>query len=311
MSTTPGRWRAILAILFLRDVPFWQSSQRRRIGRVGAFGCYTYLGVLVVLLALENRFLYPGASRETWFNPPVDLNVRDVELTSASSGTVHAWWVTPPAWSPERGAILYSHGNGGNLSGRSSNLRRWRKELDRAVLVYDYPGYGKSSGQPSEAGCYEAGDAAYRWLVEEQKVPAKEVILMGSSLGGAIATDLAARHESRMLILCSTFTSFPDMAQKKFPWLPSRWLVTNKLNTVAKIDKVNCPVLITHGTADPLIPFWMGQRLFEVARKPKRFLELTGHPHAHPHQPMFYEAVRAFLKETERPVETGRLDARP
>src|SRR5262249_2875527 len=86
MSTTPSRWRAVLAILSLRDVPFWQSSRRRRIGRVGAFGCYTYLGVLVVLLALENHFLYPGASRETWFAPPGDLNVRDVELTSASGG---------------------------------------------------------------------------------------------------------------------------------------------------------------------------------------------------------------------------------
>lgn len=291
--------KALIAILLLRDVPFWTRSGWRRLGRFGAFACYTYLGVLLVLLALENHFLFPAASREQWFAPPGELHAIDVELLSSDGNTIHAWWTQPDGWTPERGVIHYSHGNGGNLSGRGLNLVRWRRELDRAVFIYDYPGYGKSSGKPTEAGCYAAGEAAYRYLVEEKKVPAQEVILLGSSLGGAIATELATHHECRALLLCSPFTSFPDMAQKTFPWLPARWLVSNKLDNLAKIDKVGCPVFIVHGTADGLVPFWMGERLFERAKEPKRFLRLEGYGHAHPVQREYYEAVRAILAATK------------
>ena len=298
MSPTPrSRLREILAILLLLDMPFWMKSTRRRILRLAAVAAYTYVGVLLVLLALENSFLFPASSRDDWYNPPPHLAIRDVELHSADGNILHAWWTEPQGWAPSRGVVLYSHGNGGNLSGRGTTLSRWRKELGRAVLIYDYPGYGKSSGKPTEAGCYAACEAAYRHLVEERGVPAKEVILLGSSLGCAMSIDLATHHECRALVLCSPFTSFPDMAQKTFPWLPARWLVRNKLDNLAKIDRVNCPVFITHGTADALVPYGMGERLFEKAREPKRFLRLQDHPHAHPDQREFYEAVRAFLGE--------------
>ena len=299
MNPVPrSRVRETLAILLLRDVPFWTKSAPRRLLRLGAVVAYTYLGVLLVLLALENTFLFPAASRHDWYNAPPQLGVRDVEFPSADGNTLHAWWTEPPGWAPPRGAVLYSHGNGGNLSGRGTTVTRWRGELDRAVLIYDYPGYGKSTGKPTEAGCYAACEAAYRHLVEERGVPANEVILLGSSLGGAMSIELATHYECRALVLCSPFTSFPDMAQKTFPWLPARWLVRNKLDNLAKIDRVNCPVFITHGTADALVPYWMGERLYEKAREPKRFLRLPDHPHAHPHQAEFYDAVRAFLDAT-------------
>ena len=98
------------------------------------------------------------------------------------------------------------------------------------MLIYDYPGFGKSTGRPTEQGGYAAIDAAHDWLVEREKVPANEVILVGSSLGGAFATDLASRIECRMLVLVNAFTSFPDMAQKRVPdscrragWCRTRW----------------------------------------------------------------------------------------
>jgi fermentation-respiration switch protein FrsA (DUF1100 family) len=301
MGNPPPRRRAreALAVLLLRDVPFWVQSPRRRALRLVAALAYTYVGVLLVLLALENRFLFPASSaREEWFDPPAHTDIRDVELPSADGNTIHAWWIEPPGWSASRGAVLYSHGNGGNLSGRGLNIARWSKELGRAVLIYDYPGYGKSSGRPTEAGCYAAGEAGYRHLVEGWNVPAKETIQLGSSLGGGIATELATRHDCRMLILCSPFTSVPDMAQKMFPWLPARWLARNKFNNLAKIDKVGCPVFIAHGTADTLVPFWMGERLYAQAREPKAFLRLEGFYHAHPHQAEFFEAVRGFLGRT-------------
>jgi fermentation-respiration switch protein FrsA (DUF1100 family) len=101
-----------------------------------------------------------------------------------------------------------------------------------------------------------------------------------------------------MVVSCSTFTSFPDMAQQQFPWLPGRWLVRNRLDNLAKVGKLTCPVFLVHGTADTLIPHWMGERLRDAANEPKRFVSLPGHPHAHPDQPEVYESVRAFLAET-------------
>lgn len=295
---TTARLREILAIAFLREVPFWTSSGWRRLGRGFAFVAYLYVGVLVVLLALENYFLFPGARDERWTDLSAQFGVREVELTSADGNTIHAVWTAPPGWSPARGAVLYSHGNGGNLSQRWSSLERWRKELDRGVLIYDYPGYGKSTGRPTEAGCYAAAEAAHRWLVEEQGIPEQEILLLGPSLGGAMAIELATRHSCRMVVVCSAFTSFPDMAQKTFPWLPARWLVRNRLDNLAKIRTLSCPVFLVHGTADTLIPHWMGEALRDAANEPKRFLSLPNHPHAHPHQREFYEAVRAFLADT-------------
>ena len=121
--------------------------------------------------------------------------------------------------------------------------------------MFDYPGFGRSSGQPSEAGCYAAGDAAYDWLREVQKVPGERIILYGGSLGGGTATDLASRRPHRALVLVACFTSFPDMAQTRFPWLPGRWLVHNRFDNLGKIADCRGPVFIAHGTRDGLIPF--------------------------------------------------------
>jgi fermentation-respiration switch protein FrsA (DUF1100 family) len=88
------------------------------------------------------------------------------------------------------------------------------------------------------------------------------------------------------------------MAQKTVPWLPVRWLVSNRLDNLDKIDQVRGPVFIAHGTVDNVVPYWMGERLHEKAREPKRFFRLDNHPHMHPSRPAFFQAVREFLDET-------------
>jgi fermentation-respiration switch protein FrsA (DUF1100 family) len=288
-----------VAILLLRDVPFWQRSWARRICRMLAFTAYLYVGVLLVLLALENFFLFPGSTFAMgWAEPSSELGIVELDLPSADGNTIHAWWTALPHWTPQHGAILYSHGNGSNLSGRQGNLRLWRQHSGKGVLIYDYPGYGKSSGSPTEAGCYAAADAAYDWLTAEKKVPADQIILLGSSLGGAMAVDLAVRRPHRALILINPFTSFPDMAQRAFPWLPARWLVRNRLDNLGKISKCTRPIFITHGTADSVIPFAQGERLFQAAPEPKRFLKRPGDVHNHPVDDSFFQAVLAFLDDT-------------
>lgn len=298
-SSDPPRSRQILGTLLLRKVPFWQRSRGRRVARLLVLACYVYVAGLLVLLALEDRLLFCGATlARTWCEPPDYLRVREVTFDSATGDRIHTWFVAPDGWEPRRGAVLISHGNGNNLSSESGRAYRWREASGRAVLLYDYPGYGKSSGRPSEAGCYASGEAALKWLTEDQAVPATEIILVGESMGGAIAVELATRHKARLLILHGAFTSFPDMAQNRFPFYPSRYLVHNRMDNEAKIPFIQCPVLMTHGTADNVVPFNKGERLFAAAHEPKQFIRVEGGGHGPPNGDDFFETVRLFLSKT-------------
>lgn len=297
----PARSRQIVATLLLHRAPFWQVSRRRRVARLVVLACYLYIATLLVLLALEDRLLFPGATfARPWREPPNSLRVRDLTFDSATGDRIHGWFSAPEGWTPHRGAILISHGNGGNLSRLGDRAYRWRESCGRAVLLYDYPGYGKSSGRPSEGGCYAAGEAALRWLIEGQGVPAAEVILVGESMGGSIAVELATRYRVRLLVLHGAFTSFPDMAQVRFPCFPSRYLVHNRMDNEAKIGLTQCPVLITHGTADSVVPSRQGERLFAAAHEPKQFVRMEGHGHGPPNKEDFFEMVRQFLAKTAR-----------
>lgn len=296
-----ARSKEILRVALLRRVPFWRRSRGHGLLRLVLLAGCVYVASFLGLMTLEDHLLFPGATiARPWCEPPGYLKVRELDFRSAAGDLIHAWFTAPEGWEPRRGAILYSHGNGGNLSRLSGRAYRWREPLGRAVLLYDYPGFGKSSGRPSEDGCYSAGEAAFQWLVEDQGVPASEVVLLGESIGGAIAVELATRCRTRLLVLEGAFTSFPDMAQFRFGIFPCRYVVHNQMNNEEKIGRVQCPVLIAHGTADDIVPFVQGERLFAAAREPKQFVRLEGHGHPPPNEKSFFETVVQFLSNTAR-----------
>jgi fermentation-respiration switch protein FrsA (DUF1100 family) len=275
-------------------------SWRRRLLRLAALLALGYGGILALLLLFENRLVFnPVRAGDAWHQPPDD-RVQDVALRAADGTALHAWWCPTEGWEPAHGAVLYFHGRGGNVSTHSGAKRRWQQgPLHQAVLVVDYPGYGRSEGSPSEAGCYAAADAAYDWLTGVQGVPPGRVLIYGESLGGGVAVELASRRDHRALVLVSTFTSMPDMAAQLFPWLPGRWLVRNQFDNLARIGRCRRPVFIAHGTADGLIPFAQGQRLFAAANEPKQFLTMEGHHHGEAPPPDFDEALARFLDAAE------------
>lgn len=262
-----------------------------------------YLGIILVLMFLENKLIFhPVKAAEEWLAPPNAL-VQDVEFRLVDGTRLHGWWCPTGDWQPDQGAMLYCHGNAGNLSYRSGLLGRWLTEMHQAVFIFDYPGYGRSEGSPSEAGCYAAADGAYDWLTQVQKVSPERVTLYGGSLGGAVAVDLASRRPHRALILVKTFTSMPDEAQAVYPWLPARWLVRSRFDSLAKIGRCTRPIFIAHGSTDQLIPFRLGQKLFEAANEPKRFCEMVGNDHNDGLTVAFYDELRTFLhRHAEQPV---------
>lgn len=248
------------------------------------------------MLAFENSLVYqPTPAAEDW-RVPAHSRTQDVWLTSPDGTKLHAWWLPHDG---AKGAVLVSHGNGGNLSHRGRLAADLHDTLGYSVLMYDYPGYGKSEGKPSEAGCYAAGDAAFQWLTDDRKVPANQIVLLGESLGGGVATELATRHDHRALVLLFTFTSLPDAAKFHYPWLPTRMLMSNRFDNRSKLAACKKPVFIAHGTADTIIPFSQGEELYTIANEPKRFLRMDGHDH-NGHLPAeFVTGLRDFLAEVK------------
>lgn len=253
-----------------------------------------YVGVLVVLMLLESKLVFhPVSAAQDWQSPPADT--RDVTLTLADGTRVHAWWCPRPGSDK---AVLYCHGNGGNLSHRAGSVRKLRDSLNASVLIFDYPGYGKSEGVPTEQGCYQAADAAYDWLMNEQSVEPCRLLLYGDSLGGGVAVNLAGRKEHGGLVLIRTFTTLPDVGATIYPWLPVRWVMRHRFDSLGTIGSCCRPVFVAHGTADRLIPFVLGKRLYEAANEPKSFYAMEGLDHNDPLPAEMYARLGEFLRES-------------
>jgi fermentation-respiration switch protein FrsA (DUF1100 family) len=259
-----------------------------------------YVGLVAMLLFLENKLVYqPRSADQEWVPPPIN-EIQDVYLTCADGTRVHAWYCPCPE-SDE--ALLYCHGNGGNVSHRGASIVKVRELLKVSVLIIDYPGYGKSEGGPSEQGCYQAADAAHAWLTDEKKFAPKKILLYGASLGGGVITDLASRKDHRALVLIKTFTSLPDVASELYWWLPvpKHALMRNRFDSLSKIASCRRPVFIAHGTRDELIPYAHGERLYQAANEPKRFLPIEGDGHNNALPEEFFPALKDFLQK--HPVE--------
>jgi hypothetical protein len=234
-----------------------------------------YVALVLVLFFFQSHLLYlPNVPSRAVVVTPEDagLAYEPVTITTEDSVTLDGWFV--PA-SQARGLLLFFHGNAGNISHRLDSLKIFN-ELGLATLIFDYRGYGRSDGEPSEEGTYRDAEAAWRFVTEGRHVPPREVVLFGRSLGAAVATHLATRHTPGALIIESAFTSVPDLAAELYPFLPARWLTRFRYSTQADLVSVLCPLLIVHSRDDEIIPFAHGQRLFAVANEPKRLLELRG-----------------------------------
>lgn len=179
--------------------------------------------------------------------------------------------------SPEENApwVVQFHGNGGNISGRVGHLALFQK-LGFNGVVFDYRGYGKSRGRPSEPGLFEDALAVRTYLLEEQNVGPDNLVYFGESLGGGVACALAEKHPPAGLILKSTFTSVPDVGAEVYPFLPVRILARNRFASKSRVPTFQFPILVVHGRGDEVVPFHHGQRLFELANEPKQWLEIGG-----------------------------------
>lgn len=210
----------------------------------------------------------------------------------ADDGTkLHAWYFEHPK---PKAVVLYAHGNGGHLAHRAPLMEYLRERLEVSVLIFDYRGYGRSDGVPNVVGILQDARAARSKLSTLASVAESDIVLMGRSLGGAVAADLTRDVTPRALILESTFSSFKDIAEVAAPSLS--WLVPKeKLNSLSALADYSGPLLQSHGNRDATIPFALGQKLYQAAGEPKQFLVIDGGSHNSQQGWEYYAELNRFL----------------
>lgn len=231
-----------------------------------------YVGLVVILFFFQAHFIYFPTSAMAGRPTLIGLDYEDIRFETTDGVSLSGWFVPVEG---SKKVVLFFHGNAGNISHRLESLAHFH-QLGLNVFIIDYRGYGQSQGRISEQGTYLDAEAAWHYLVEERQVEPENIILFGRSLGGAVATWLAEKHAPQALILESTFTSVPALGARQFPFLPVRLLARIRYNTLERLPRVKCPVLIVHSPDDTLIPYSHGRQLFQAAPEPKDFLELRG-----------------------------------
>lgn len=252
-----------------------------------------YLLVVLAMMILETWLVYPipPVKRGDW--QALGLDHEDVWFESADGSKLHGWFV--PHANPKR-AILYCHGNGEHVGDNVDLVAQLRDALEASVFVFDYRGYGRSEGTPTEAGCIADGRAAQEWLAKRMDIQPAGLVLMGRSLGGGVAVALAAEAGALALVLENTFPTMPDVAAVHYPWLPVRWVMDNRYDCMSRIQKYRGPLFQIHGKRDQIVPLELGRRLFDAAPSPqKRWVELADRGHNDPWPASYYAELAEFL----------------
>lgn len=232
---------------------------------------------------------------------PGDLGWNYEEISVPVNGATTTGWLLP--LENARGTILFCHGNGGNV-GTHLDATRLFRAMRYSVLIFDYGGFGHSTGSPSEARVYADSMAMWNYLTEQRKVPASKVIVWGQSFGGAAACNLAVNVAPAALVLESTFTSMADAAFSDYPWFPADWFLRSHFRSVDKIASIKSPVLIMHSIDDTQYPIAHGRALFARAPEPKQFIEMRGdHYDTVPPKSRYIPEIEAFISKIMKPAK--------
>jgi len=237
------------------------------------------LSILILLIVLNALFylkqpsmiFFPSdnldATPEQWGMP-----FENIHFSAADGTSLNGWYI--PHSDSDR-VLLFFHGNAGNISHRSESIAVFHR-MGLNIFIFDYRGYGHSSGKVNEKGLYQDADAAWNYLTKTKDIDSRKIILFGRSLGGAIAANLANKNTPAALIMESTFSSSRDMASSIIPYLSNLIIMRYQFNSKDKIANIQCPVMIMHSSEDEMIPYSHGKKLFNAANQPREFFRMKG-----------------------------------
>lgn len=240
------------------------------IGSLGGFVLPAMLTLGFSLPLVDRLVFFPDR-----FMPETPAGVVDRWATTEDGVRVHGWYVAAPKADSDTPTLLWAHGNGGNIGGRYEiQAALARKGVN--VLAYDYRGYGKSEGRPTEAGTYLDSRAMFDSLVEAG-VPTTHIVCLGESLGGAVTIELATAKPCAGVAVVSTFTTISDVARTHYG--PVGFLAGGVYDSASRVGDLAVPFFSAHGDRDEVVDFELGQELFAAAPEPKEFLHVKGAGH--------------------------------
>ena len=281
------------------------------------------LGLLVLVLLIrmfeERLVFFPDRyATNEWDPSRMGVEVEDVFFTTSDGVRLHAWWAPASSFAkatedkPAEQApgtaltILYFHGNAGNLTNRIENIA-FLRQLPANVLAVDYRGYGKSEGRPTEAGVYLDAQAAYDYLFHERGVVPDQLVVLGQSLGVAVAVDLASKRPVAGLILEGGFPSAGRVVQRTMGLPGLHLVIRSKFDSAAKLKEISVPVLVAHCTRDPILPYALGEELYAAANQPKTFVSYDSDYH----EPFFFANPADYAARLRAFLETATKAQRP
>jgi fermentation-respiration switch protein FrsA (DUF1100 family) len=259
-----------------------------------------YIAMAALMVVFQSRLLFFPDRHIVMTPADVGLPYESVKFDAEDGVTLAGWFV--PGRSESRGVALFCHGNAGNISHRLEAIQTFHR-LGLDTFIFDYRGFGESGGKVSEQGTYMDAAGAWQYLVRTRHVAPEDIVIVGRSLGGAIAAWLAQDRTPRALIVEATFSSVPDVGAKAYPIFPVRLLSRFRYATAEYVRNVTSPILVVHSRADEMIPIELGRKVFDAANEPKQFLELQGS-----HNEGFFRSASVYEKGI---AEFLALDDRP
>ena len=271
------------------------SPLSRRV--IGVCFWLSVLAGVLLMGCVEDYFLYfPARYPEgNWDVQSAGFPVQDCYFLAEDGVKLHGWFI------PRQGAeavVLWFHGNAGNISHRLDKLAMMRHLLPVDIFVFDYRGYGRSVGKPSEKGLYNDARAAYDYLLSRGRTPG-EIYLYGQSLGAAVAAFLAAEKPAAGLVMEAAFSRLLDVAADLYPWLPARFITRERYDSLKRMPRIKMPLLIVHGAGDKIVAPRHSRRLYEAANEPKELLILPDGGHNDLHNSggrSYWNKLRQFLR---------------
>jgi fermentation-respiration switch protein FrsA (DUF1100 family) len=228
-------------------------------------------GLLVIARYLERAAVFFPRRGIAVLPSMIGMDFEDVYYRTQDNLMLNGWFFKDPQ---AASTLIFAHGNAGNIGDRIFKIKFFH-DLGLNVFIFDYRGYGKSEGRPSEKGIYLDAQGAYDYLKERGDVDMNKIIVYGTSLGGVVAVDLAVHRPAALLVVESSITSAPDMARVFYPFVP--WFFLSlKFDSIGKVMHLNTPKLFIHSPEDEVVPYWIGQKLFEAASQPKIFMKIHG-----------------------------------
>ena len=251
-----------------------------------------YLILLTMIYVNQRKLLYLP-SENNYLDDPIKFNYTEFFIEVDKNVQIKSWLIEKDL--KKYKTILFLHGNAGNLFNRSYKLNRFN-ELNLNVLIISWRGFSGNPGKPNETNLYADAKRAVKWL-NDKGVASENIILYGESLGTGVAVEIGQTNEFNSIILESPYTSMEKAAKIYYPYLPVKLLLKDKYNSEKKIKNIKTPILIMHGKKDNIIPFYMGERLFKIANKPKKFLQVEEDDHMLTYNDNLLSEINKFISK--------------